>query len=267
MPGSALSSRLRAAFRLLRIGAGTVAGYVLFLGGSLVLLPAPRRREAWRNGVRRRWAGWMTRALGIRVRVRGEAPSSPFLLVSNHLSYLDIVLLLALAGGVFVAKAEIGTWPLIGHLTRISGTVLIDRGSKRDLLRVAEQIERRLTAGCGVILFPEGTTGRGDALLPFKPSLLEVAVRSGSPVWSTTIAYRSPPGWPPAEEAICWWRDMELVPHIRDLLRLPRVEATVDFASRPVSGDDRKELAKRLRAEMEERFVPSAPPAPERTWR
>lgn len=258
MPGTALFSRLRVAFRLARVVAGTAACYVLLLFGSLILRPWPRRREAWRDGVRRRWGRWMGRALGLRLRVRGVAPPTPFLLVSNHLSYVDILVLFSVAGGVFVAKAEIDSWPLIGHLCRVSDTLLIDRGSKRDLLRVAELIEARLDAGCGVVLFPEGTTGRGDALLPFKPSLLEVAVRSGSPVWNATLSYRSPPGWPPPEESICWWRDMLLVPHVLQILRLPWIEATVDLAPTPIVGEDRKELAARLRAAMEERFVPCA---------
>jgi 1-acyl-sn-glycerol-3-phosphate acyltransferase len=140
----------------------------------------------------------------------------------------------------------------------MSGTLLIDRAARRDLLRVGRAIEERLAAGEGVILFPEGTTGRGDALLPFKASLLEFAARSGLPVWYATVGYRTPPGAPPPAETVCWWGDDPFLPHLLRLMRVPRVEATLSFGPEPIADRDRKRLAARLRAAMEELFEPSA---------
>lgn len=250
--------RLRAAARGAGILAVTAAGYSLFLLGAL-LSPWPRRRRAWQDGARARWAGAVGRLCGLSWRIEGRPPEPPFLMVANHVSYTDIFVLMAVTGAHFVAKAEVGSWPLVGHLCRVSGTMLIDRGAKRDLLRVGREIEERMAGGGGVIVFPEGTTGRGDALLPFKGSLLEVAVRGDVPVWYGTVAYRYPDGSPPGD-AVVWWGDAEFVPHLVRLLRVPRIEVVVTFGPEPIAAADRKLLAQRLRAAMSAIFEPSAVP-------
>lgn len=257
--GELRGGRLRAAGRCAGMAAVTAVDWVLYQGGSLLLAPWPRRRAAWRDRVARHWARGIGRRLGLAWRVVGRPPEPPFLLVANHLGYADIFLLLALTGGSFVAKSEIGSWPLVGHLCRMSGVLLIDRGSRRDLLRVGSAIEERLAAGGGVILFPEGTTGRGDGLLPFKASLLEVAAGSGTPVWYAAVSYRTPPEAPPAAETVVWWGDAPFLPHFLRLTRVPRVEATVAFGAEPIVDSDRKRLAARLRSAMAELLESSAP--------
>lgn len=252
-------SRFRAAARAAAILAVTAFRYSLILLGKLLLLPWPRRRRAWLDRQRSRWAHAVGRLFGLRWRVEGRPPEPPFLMVANHVSYVDVFLLMAVTGAQFVAKAEVGSWPLIGHLCRVGGTMLIDRGAKRDLLRVGRRIEEWMAAGGGVVVFPEGTTGRGDALLPFKPSLLEGAVRGNAPVWYGTICYRYPDGSPPGD-AVAWWGDMLLVPHLLRLLLVPRIDAVLTFGPEPIAATDRKLLAERLRAAMAEIFEPSAEP-------
>ena len=252
--------RLRAAGRGLSMLALTAVDCALYMGGSALLRPWPRRRAAWRERWYRHWAGGVARRLGLVWRIDGRPPEPPFLMVVNHLSYADVFPLLAITGATFVAKAEVGSWPLVGHLCRISDTLLIDRTARRDLVRVGRQIEARLAAGGGVIVFPEGTTGRGDALLPFKASLLEVAARGGVPVWYATLSYRTPPGAPPPADSVCWWGDEPFVSHLVRLLRVPQVEMTIRFGPEPVADRDRKALAARLRAAMERIFEPSAAP-------
>jgi 1-acyl-sn-glycerol-3-phosphate acyltransferase len=235
----------------------TAGDYVLWQGGSALLAPWRERRAAWNDRMIRHWARGIGHRLGLDWRIVGRPPAPPFLLVANHLSYADVFPLLAVTGGTFVAKAEIGSWPLVGHLCRRSGMLLIDRGSRRDLLRVARAIEERLAAGGGVIVFPEGTTGRGDALLPFKASLLEVAAGSGTPVWYATVSYRTPPGAPPPAETVGWWGNAPFLPHMLRLMRVPRVEATLAFGAEPIADPDRKRLAARLRSAMAEQLAPS----------
>lgn len=249
--------RLRAAGRLIAIAGVTAADYAVYMAGSALLAPWPERRRRWRERLRRHWAAAVARRLGLRWRVRGQPPEAPFLMVTNHLSYTDIVLLLATTGASFVAKSEIGSWPVIGHLCRVSGTVMIDRGAKRDLVRVGGEIERRLAEGGAVVVFAEGTTGWGDEVLPLKPSLLEPAARGGLSVWYGTVGYRLPDGRLPGE-AVVWYGDAELPRHLGRLLRLPRVEATLSFGPEPIADSDRKRLAVRLRAAMAEIFERSA---------
>lgn len=208
------------------------------------------RRAAWGNRVFGVWCRGLARVLGQHLEVVGQPPTAPFLLVSNHLSYVDILLLGGAAGGTFVAKREIASWPVLGHLSRAVGTVFIDREAKRDLVRVARAVEEALEAGKGVVVFPEGTTSDGHGLLPFKTSLLEVAAASGRPVPWAVIRYATGRGVPPASRAVCWTGGQSLVPHLLRLLALPGFTARLVFGDQPVRGEDRKQLARRLRDAM-----------------
>ena len=196
----------------------------------------------------------------MRVEVSGEPPRAPFCLVSNHLSYVDIVLLGSRLGCVFVAKGEVSDWPVIGFLARAAGTIFVNRRSKRDALRVLEIIERRIGLGDGVVIFAEGTSSRGDTVLPLKPALLEWAARTGLPVGYASLSYRTPAGVPSADLAVCWWGDMTFGPHLLDLCRLPEFHATLTFGREPIRDRDRKQLAARLHRAVREQFIPVVTP-------
>lgn len=252
--------RLRVALGALRVPLRLgIMALLTAVGYLAIVLPRPvlprRRADAWANRVFRTWARAVARILGVRMEVEGPAPRAPFLLVSNHLGYVDVLLLGAAAGGAFVAKKELASWPVVGSLCRVVGTVFIDRGTRRDLVRVARLVGDAVGQGRGVILFPEGTTGDGSALLPFKPSLLEVAVREGLEVHCVALDYRSPDGWPAASSAVCWHSGAPFLPHALRLLALPGFRARVRFSPRPLSGDDRKRLARRLRDVMERQLA------------
>src|SRR5690606_14738865 len=123
------------------------------------------------------------RVIGIRIDQRGTpAAARPTLYVSNHSSYLDIVVLGALLPASFVAKAEVAGWPLFGLLSKLQRTVFIDRRRGSTLLQ-REAIADRLKAGDNLILFPEGTSNDGNRTLPFRSALLSVAEEApeGSP--------------------------------------------------------------------------------------
>lgn len=243
----------RVAFRL----AAIVAVTLVFWLAIVVRRPfLPRgRRDRWGNRVFRTWSGWLGWLAGWRLEVRGTPPRAPFLLVSNHLGYVDVLLLGRAAGGTFVAKREIAGWPAIGALCRSVGTVFIDRGAKRDLLRVARLVEDALAADKGVVIFPEGTTSDGGEggreLLPFRSSLLQVAATEGHPVHYATLRYATGLGLPPARRAVCWTGGAPLVPHVLRLLALPHFDARITFGSEPITDPDRKQLAHRLRQAME----------------
>lgn len=210
-----------------------------------------------RAGVFHRWSKRLTRTLGVRVHQEGTPPEPPFFLVSNHLSYMDILLLGGRCRTVFVSKAEVDDWPFVGALCRSSGTLFIRRESKRDIPRVMAQMRGVLEEGLGLAIFPEGTTSEGAAVQHFKASLLQAPAEAGIPVSYATLSYRTPAGEPTAREAVCWWGDMPFSPHLWILLGLPRIDARVTFGTRPITESDRKRLAARLQEAVSADFQPS----------
>lgn len=253
-PRRSVAARLLGALRVAGRFAGavplTLGCYLAIVVGRLALTGRPRLADAWGHRVASWWARRLGRLFGMRVEVVGTAPPAPFLLVANHLSYMDVLLLLGAAGGSFVAKREIASWPVIGHLCRLIGVVFIDREARRDVRRAGEQMTAGLAAGRGVFVFPEGTTGDGTAFLPFRSSLLEVAAAGGLPVHWATLRYTTGGGLPDASEAVCWTGGAELMPHAVRLLSLPGFRARVAFGAEPLADDDRKRLTARLREAM-----------------
>jgi 1-acyl-sn-glycerol-3-phosphate acyltransferase len=247
---------LRAGLRLLLALPVSTIAWLWASSASLLLRPWPRARVRQQGRAFRFWSRGLCAVLGVRVRVEGRAPEPPFFLVSNHLSYLDILVLGTELRGVFVAKAEIDRWPLFGALCRSVNTIFIDRRAKRELHRILAEIERTLGAGQGVLIFPEGTSSAGHDVLPFRSPLLDLPARLGYAVHWAALGYRVPEGSPPAHLAVSWWADMPLGPHLRELLRLPWIEATLRLGGEPVAAADRKHLAERLHAEVRARFEP-----------
>jgi 1-acyl-sn-glycerol-3-phosphate acyltransferase len=250
--GSALRGAVRGTVAVL----ATFASYAAVVLGSILLLPWRRAKLRWQGRVFRAWSRILCRALGIHVRVEGAPPRPPFVLVSNHVSYLDILVLGTQLPCVFVAKAEIDDWPLFGAICRAVNTIFVDRKAKRDVPRVLADIETMLAAGQNVIIFPEGTSGPGDRVLPFRPSLLDLAARMGHPVHWAAIGYDAPPDGPPTHLALTWWGEMPLVPHIGGVLKLRRIDARIAFGAEPVVADDRKRLADALFAAVSGAFRP-----------
>lgn len=217
---------------------------VWLVGAPLAALAG--RGARWRQAIFRTWGRGVPGLLGITVHVRGTPPASAGLLVSNHLSYIDIPIYAGLTGNAFVAKSEVRSWPAVGWLARSMGTLFIDRTNKRDIPRVVEKITARFREGQGLVIFPEGTSTDGSEVRPFYPSLLAPAAAVRQPVSYSSIQYRTPPGSPPASQSVCWWGDMTFAGHFLSLLRLPSIESTVTFGSEPVVDSDRKQLAQRL---------------------
>lgn len=204
----------------------------------------------------RTWARAFAWILGVRLEVRGAPRPAPFFLVSNHLSYLDIVVLFSVVDCFFLAKSEVAHWPILGFLARSTGTLFIDRGKRSDVARAIEEIRRILDSGAGVVVFPEGTSTRGASVIPFKASMFEVAIRTDHPVSIASLSYKTPEGAPPAHLAVCWWGDMTFLKHCYELVGLPSIRAEVTFAAETVSAPDRKTLARTAHRAVEKIFTP-----------
>jgi len=229
---------------------------LLLWAGWAVCAASPSGRRRWRRVMVRRWARDNARLLGMQRQVAGQPASAPALLVTNHLSYLDVVLLAAELPAIFVAKREVRAWPGLGPLAALVGTIFVDRDSPRDLVRVSAAISQALANGDTVVLFAEGTSTRGDRVLPLKPALLEPAARGGWPVRFATLSYVTPAGQPSADLALCWWGDMTFLPHLVGVAGLSRFTGLVSFGAEPVQAGDRKRLAAALHAALEKEFTP-----------
>jgi 1-acyl-sn-glycerol-3-phosphate acyltransferase len=192
----------------------------------------------------------------MKIEVIGEPPHPPFFLVSNHLSYVDIAAIRAVVTGVFVAKREIDDWFLAGRMVRGMGNVYIDRTNRRDIPRAGEEIIEKLNDGEGVIVFPEGTSTKGEDVLPFNSSFFEFAARTDLPVSYVSISYRTPPGSPPASEMICWWDDTSFIEHMFRFFSQKEFTAVLSFGEEPILSTDRKLLASELRQRVKEKFIP-----------
>ncbi len=247
---------LRATIRLIVLCAVTCALFALLLAGLVLLMPFRRARGRWRGFILQRWAKATAALLNLKISAVGARPPSPFFLVANHLSYVDIVVLATQLNCRFIARKDVSAWPVIGWLCRGAGTIFIDRENRRDLVRVNAAVERALAEGSGVVLFPEGTSSQGTAVLPFKPGLLQLAAKSGQAVSYAALSYRVPEDEPPAHLSVCWWGDMTFIPHLAALLRLSAIDATLVFAREPIRADDRKQLARELHAAVEQAFIP-----------
>lgn len=249
---------MRQTLRLSLMGAWTVLCYLAWLPVAIVALVSGKLSRRWNEFAVRTWTGGLVAAAGLRVEVVGTPPPKPFFMVSNHLSYLDILVLGAKLGPTFISKHEIANWPVLGHLARVTGVIFVNRDRKRDAVRVLDEIDTAVERGAGVVLFPEGTSHKGDQIHPLKTALLEWAARNRYPVHAVSLRYATTDPRFSASDDICWWGDAPFAPHFLKFLTIPRVSATLTFAPEPVIEAERTELGRKLRSTLEATFTPVA---------
>lgn len=249
-------SSLRALTRLFAIIVFTAFFYLVYLLGLLFLELIRRGNYRWRHRMLSLWALVVRKIMGMDIHVNGTLPESPFFLVSNHLSYVDIVPFFALLPCTFVAKSELATWPVLGTMAKSLNVIFINRENHRDIPRVNRRISSNIREDQGVILFPEATSSPGKEVLPFRSSLLKYPAEHKFPVSYASITYRTTDKRYPAETSICWWGEMTFADHFFNLLKLKNFETTVSFGDRRVIKDNRKKLADTMHQLVKEMFVP-----------
>ena len=251
--GAGILGSLRARVRVFLIFSVLALTYFLVLFRQF-LPPAAGWR--WRKIVFRFWARASAAVLGIRISVRGTPPESPYVIISNHLSYVDIIALATRLDAVFIVKKEVEEWPFLGRVIKAFDCIFFDRDDPRAAIRVNREIEEAFEGRKGVLFFPEGTSSAGTGLLPFNEALFKSAADKLYPVHFVTIFYRTPREETPASRSVCWWGDMEFMPHLKDLLRRKTFKARFVFGDRPVRSGQRKELARQLWEAAQAQFVP-----------
>lgn len=209
-----------------------------------------------RNRMPRLWHRAALWLIGVKVITHGQpAKARPLLLVSNHSSWLDILVLASVADVTYVAKAEVRDWPIFGVLARLQRSIFVVREQKRRSQDQANEIAERMNAGETVVLFPEGTTSDGNRLLLTKSSLFGAATSAvaGSPggrvhVQPMAIAYTRIHGMPMGHyhrPVAAWPGDVELLPHLLGILKTGALDAEVAFgeAIEVTEATNRKALA------------------------
>lgn len=148
----------------------------------------PKLNAQQRQDKVQQWSFDLLQILGVELEIKGKPPSSG-LIVSNHISWLDILVLNAAAPVRFVSKADVRHWPILGALVAAAGTLFIERSSRRETMRVAHQMAAHLEQGHVLALFPEGTTSNGLQLLPFHANLLQAAIHAQCTVTPVALGY------------------------------------------------------------------------------
>jgi 1-acyl-sn-glycerol-3-phosphate acyltransferase len=241
---------------------------IVFLASTLLLIPWQafllrfnfKSRKTFPSTFNR----YLCRLFGIRITVFGKPiQDRGVLMVGNHTSYFDILVLSSLAQISFVAKSEVAGWPIFGILAKLQQAVFVERARRSQTGEARDQIRERLLAGDALVLFPEGTSNDGNRVLPFKSALMgAVETEIGKdpqgrplyvPVQPVSLAYVGVHGIPMGREnrpLYAWYGDMELVPHLWEALLSGPMEVVVEFHP-PITVDaagGRKAMAAKVEA-------------------
>ena len=225
---------------------------VILAGWATVVFLFPRMGVALQEVRVQAWARQMLTVLGIALELRGDPPApGPLLLVANHISWLDILVMHAARHCRFVSKADVKRWPLIGTLATGGGTIYIERESRRDAMRVVHRMATSLAAGEILAVFPEGTTSDGVSLLAFHGNLVQAAISAGAPVQPVALRFIDAAT---GETSLtpCYIGDDSLVASLWRTVSGPPVIAIVRYGEpQHALGRDRRRWAQDLRASVE----------------
>ena len=198
------------------------------------------------------WARRMLAIMGVEVSIEGVPAQGPVLMAANHISWLDILVMHAACHCRFVAKSEIRHWPLVGALTTAGQSLYIERASSRDAMRVVHRMRDALLAGDVIGVFPEGSTGTGEVLLPFHGNLLQAAISADVPLQPVALRFIDPLSGAPSL-APCYVADDTLVGSIWRTLRAPALRACVRYGQpQRAQGRGRRQWAEDVRASVQD---------------
>jgi 1-acyl-sn-glycerol-3-phosphate acyltransferase len=230
--------RLRRLLRLLLVVVAGMWNYHRLPRG-----PSRAQSAEWLQHVCRRGL----HAMDVQLDFSGAIPQSG-LVVSNHLSYLDILAFSAALPCVFVSKAEVARLPVFGKIATRAGTVYVRRERKGDAARANIGIAECLASGVPVALFPEGTTTDGSHVLRFHSTMLQPAIDAAAPVTPCAIRYEVEDG--DAALEVCWWGEMKVLPHVWNLLGKKAIRARIAFGEPITASGERKQFANVLREQV-----------------
>jgi 1-acyl-sn-glycerol-3-phosphate acyltransferase len=235
--------------------------FLLGLVAVAAVIPALRRFVGgqslpWCESLVVNWYRAVGRILNLRIHITGQADPTAGLAVANHISWLDIIAIGAQRPYLFLAKEEVARWPVVGFLGRRIGTLFIRRGSAEQLATVGELMTWQLRQGKRLMLFPEGTTTRGERVLRFHGKLFQPAQRVGASVQPIALRYACA-----ARGAVPFVGEDEFLPHLLALLKLERIDLHLHYCPALPAGLTQDQLARTTRLQIIEALGPAYPPA------
>lgn len=237
-PQTRTPSLARRLARLARLALHVVRGLYI------VSTRYPRMTIAAKDRLLRRWSRELLAIMRVKVRIVREPRRRPerWLLVTNHVSWLDVFVIYAVAPSLFVAKSEIRDWPLVGALVSRVGTLFLERGRSRHARETNGRIAQALADGRAIAVCPEGTTSEGNELKRFHAALLQPAVEAQATVQPVALRYRDAHGEPTT--AAAYVGDTSLMTSVWRILSHPGIQAEVRFTPAiATAGHDRRSLA------------------------
>jgi len=226
----------------------------------IALLSMPYQiRGGWRSikrisRITQLWSKGVARIIGLRVTISGNIPETRGgLVVSNHVSYLDIIAHGSVLPLRCSPKTEIAQWPVLGWYVGLNRPIWTDRESRQASQKTLRDFTKTMKRGIFLIVYPEGTSTDGKkGILPFKSTSFEAAITGNAPVIPVITRYKEIRG----EPSVSWYGEMTLLPHIWQVLARPRIEARLRFLP-PIlpNGRSRKEFAAHLHSIMSDAYA------------
>ncbi|MDP2901953.1 MAG: lysophospholipid acyltransferase family protein [Methylovulum sp.] len=238
--------KIRLLYKLFLITVLFIIGFII----ALVIFPAinvflvASKARTKRDLIKKQWLRWFGLIVNLQIIKAGELPEQPAIIVSNHISWLDIIVIGQYIPAYFVAKSDILSWPVIGFLARQAGTIFIRRGDKKHIMATAEKMIWLLKQNSNIIAFPEGTTTKGDEVLSFHASLFQPALLTKSVIQPIAIQYQGI-----AKGHAPFVGDDAFIPHLIKMLSVDKIEVHLSFL--PVvntSGKNRHSVSHETRA-------------------
>lgn len=222
--------------------------------------PIERRKKLTLNG--QFSARWVLRAFNIKLICKQNIPDDEgSLIVGNHLGFIDIICLTALTHGVFITSLEMKETPVLGQICDIGGCAYVNRKSRTSIQDELKEIVQVLKQGFRVMLYAESVASNGEQVLPFKKTLIMSAGLAGKPIRPFVFNYRDVNGGPVKYEhrdSVCWYGDQTFIEAIWRSLKLDSLTCEIEFLPLVYTApdEDRTQLAQKLHAMINEKFVP-----------
>jgi 1-acyl-sn-glycerol-3-phosphate acyltransferase len=252
-----MKSKIRLYYKLVQIVILFINGLIIAAGifPALDFLYSAREAKTRRDALKTRWLQWFSAIVNLHIIKEGELAKKRAILVGNHISWLDIIVIGQYLPAYFVAKSDISSWPVIGYLARQGGTIFIRRGNKQHIKETAEKMVWSLKQNSSIIAFPEGTTTKGDEVLHFHSSLFQPALLTRSLIQPVAIQYQGA-----AQELAPFVGDDAFVPHLIRMLALDKIEVRLNFLPAiNSSGKNRHSVSLEARDMIEKKIAECSP--------